>query len=76
MRYLLAIALLVMCSCTKRGTYSREFNGLQLKEECKYTEQGSLAIAFCKLTNKNGDSVCARVGEDGFSVPCDFYEGL
>lgn len=76
MRYLLAIALLAMCSCTTREVTRRTYDGLNLQQECKITEQGMLNAAFCKYTNKNGDTVCAKVGDAGFTVPCDFYEGL
>lgn len=72
-RILLLLSLLLI-GCYSRKVYNQEEQSTSVKSVCIGTTFSG--YQWCKYTNKNDESVCAKVGETSFTVPCEFYDGL
>lgn len=75
MKYVLIVivSMVIAAACNSRSESTDTISSLGITIECKSSPMGA---GFCKYTNRKGSSVCARSGDDGFTVPCEFYDGI
>ena len=70
--YLILVSALIAFACD-RNDFKGDPDKLGITIECKgLTGEPQ----WCKFTNKKGQFVCAKNGDDGFTVPCEFYDGI
>lgn len=75
MRILLfTLFILVLASCGEQKKVSDSNPKMGYSFECKGNEVNGF---FCKSTSiKNKVSYCYQTGNNGHTVPCEFYEDL
>jgi len=72
MKFLLTALMFLVIGCDRKEIHYEQ-STIGVKTDCKGDERQGF---YCKYTNSKGKSVCAKSGDSGFNVPCEFYEDL